>query len=298
MERFNLRLESKASPREIKIPLTEIRIHGLPWITITLKKMNNEHALKLLEKFAETLGVPIDKYGSTVMSNAIDDPDVDISPRYLTDLYKRLTDEQEKGIPTKGPRAVYINAIAKHLGYTGFHQFSLSLEQKISPSLASCVGYWWSYVRANSGNYIYAAPVHIFEDKMKKVMRLEMKGRERVFSGRVEEKAGCLSGFLESGTDKRLGLVFKMGDTRLMNVLQGVFCGMSTAGCPIAGREILVREKLLDYTEMHWTKYHFDGTLDTHIQDYFSGTGQDNIVIRDIRGFELEDLPQASGPIS
>jgi hypothetical protein len=251
--------------------------------------MKIAHILKLLELLSEKTGEPLDAFGYKMISQAIDEPEI-ISPRYIEDLYRRVKREEKNGAEYTEASALKTRIMAKHLGFKDFIDLSRSLEQDLSPTLAACAGNWWSYVRANAGSSIYRAPVRMFEDKTRKLMRMDMKGKEREFSGRIEEKAGCISGFLESGTDKRLGLVFKIGDTRHIDVLQGVFCGMSTAGYPIAGRELLVREKSMEFEAMKWSTIDLNGLIEEKIRAYLSDFQQNCIVISPVKGFGLDDL--------
>lgn len=251
--------------------------------------MKIAHILRLLELLSEKTGEPLDAFGYKMISKAIDEPEM-ISPRYLEDLYRRMKKEEKNGDEYTEASALKIRIMAIHLGFKDFMDFSRSLEKDLSPNLAACAGNWWSYVHANAGGSVYKAPVRLFEDKNRKIMRMDMKGKEREFSGRIEEKSGCISGFLESGTDKRLGLVFKIGDTRHIDVLQGVFCGMSSAGYPIAGRELLVREKSMAFDDMQWADIDLNGPIEETIRTYLSDFQHNCIVISPVRGFSLADL--------
>jgi hypothetical protein len=53
-----------------------------------------------------------------------------------------------------------------------------------------------------------------------------------------------LHSHLQSGQNKNIHIVLKAGHSTEPQVLQGVFSGVSTAGDPIAGREIFIRQKL------------------------------------------------------
>jgi hypothetical protein len=251
--------------------------------------MKTSHILRLLEELAERHAQSLDRYGFRVMSEAIDDKS-DISARYLDDLYRNMRKKGQDGKLYARPSGHLLDIIAKHLGFVSFKKFSDFHEKPVSNVLLACTGNWWSYVRSGSTKDILKAPVKIFSDSSRQSMRLELRGSERIFSGKIEERGGCLSGFLESGTNKRIGLVFKLGETLRIELLQGVFCGTSSSGNPIAGKEILVRESRLEYEKMLWSRHAFNDTrIDKNIRDYFSDT-RDCISIKEVKGFEVKDL--------
>ena len=69
-----------------------------------------------------------------------------------------------------------------------------------------------------------------------------MKGPNRTFTGNLKYEGNCLCCHLVSQQDKDLHLVFYAGLEQNPRVIQGVFSGISSAGDPIAGREVLVRQ--------------------------------------------------------
>jgi hypothetical protein len=252
--------------------------------------IKTRHVLQLVEALAKSTGQSKDRHGFTKMSEKIDE-EVYVSPRYLDDLYRNAKKKRDAGIEDTRVSGPHVDAIAQHLKFENFHQFTVSCEQKISPVLKSCIGNWWSYVRANSGDYVLKAPVKIYMDPILQDIRMELKGKERVFSGPIEEKAGCLSGFIESEKEKRIGLVFKLGSSQEIELLQGVFCGASSSGDPIAGREILVRAHDISYDEMAWSKHPlYEDELHEKIRKYFMDPGKNCIKIKEVSGFDFNDL--------
>lgn len=245
--------------------------------------------LLLIKELSEKTGEHCDHAGFGAMSEKIDSDN--ISQRYLYDLYRKAKDLYQKGINTTKAREFFLDKIAQHLGYTGFLQFSLNINKAISDSLKSCVGNWWSYVRASSSEKIYKAPVRIFNDARDGSIRMELKGRERIFFGEIIEKAGCLFIYLVSGAEKQMGLVFKLGATTTINLLQGTYSGMSSAGYPIAGREILVREHSLEYHSMSWNELALSSEqLDDRLRTYFFDSNKNSIAIKVITGFDISSL--------
>lgn len=217
-----------------------------------------------------------------------------VSQRYLYDLYWRTMEKLETGVEISRPRGYLIDLIAKHLGYPSFRHFVIRGETAISPSLQACMGTWWSYVRANAGERLLKAPVRIFQDENKNLVKMEMRTKGRIFKGLAHENIGCLTAYLDSGNGKKLALVFKLGNAPYFELLQGVFSGISSPGDPISGRELLLRETDLAFDDMHWEELLLtDGTTDSRIRNYFSDYGQNCIKIREVSSFTLSDLELA-----
>ncbi|MEO5644261.1 MAG: hypothetical protein ABIQ40_04790 [Bacteroidia bacterium] len=160
-------------------------------------------------------------------------------------LYKRVYQEVKKMKDEYSEISLnsnYIEHIAKYLTYTNYDQFKKMQSQPFYSALENCLGAWYSYVRCNSGEeQILISPVLIFKEGRE--IFLQLKGPRRMFTGRLKLEGTCVYCLLESKEDKNLHLVFKFGSATKPDVLQGVFSGMSAAGDPIAGREILIRQK-------------------------------------------------------
>ncbi len=159
-------------------------------------------------------------------------------------LYRKLFSPLIKGVNEKMKLNLTPNcldAITQALGYKGYGEFLRMEHPSISPTTANCAGQWYSYVRCNSGQpYILRAPVKIYQDK--KVMRMELQGPSRLFKGVFQASDNCHYCLLESKQAKNIYLVLKTGLVSRIEVMQGVFSGLSGGGDPIAGREILVRQ--------------------------------------------------------
>jgi hypothetical protein len=158
-------------------------------------------------------------------------------------LYKEVYQKLKK---LKSAKAVIdlnqnnIEYVAKFLGFNNYDQFKKILTEPVHPILKKCLGNWYSYVRCNSGDeYVLISPVRITEKGREITMRLN--GKQRIFEGVLKFEGNCIYCLLESKQDKNLHLVFNIGFVPEPQVLQGVFSGMSSAGDPIAGREILIR---------------------------------------------------------
>src|SRR5690606_27614722 len=128
------------------------------------------------------------------------------------------------------------------LKFETFNNFSRFCVMKPNDALMNCIGNWWSLVRSNAGPHVLRAPVTIYLNDNYEVC-MTLKGNEKVFQGILKMEGPCLVGNLDSGAGKLLSVIFKLGSRKEMTLIKGVFCGLSSAGEPIAGREILMREK-------------------------------------------------------
>lgn len=155
-------------------------------------------------------------------------------------LYRKLFRPTERGEEILKLNPAILNNIAQAIGFKSYAHFLKVSDPMSNPTIQNSIGVWYSYVRCNSGQpYVYRAPVKIFEEKREVLM--EMKGPVRKFSGHVHAMGECLRCNLLS-ENKSISLVLKAGIAAQPKVLQGVFAGVSTAGDPIAGREILIRQ--------------------------------------------------------
>lgn len=251
------------------------------------------HIVALLELLAKKADAEsLDLRGFNMMSDKMMEEGInEISARYLYDLYRDIQKKEATNDIAGGRRTHMLDIIAKTLGYRNFRDFESAYDKPVSDVMMACVGNWWSYVRANNKNDILKAPVKIFYTNAMDGMQMELKGHERTFKGRLKERGNCFSGFIESGSDKRIALIFKLGASNDIDLLQGVFCGLSSGGDPIAGREILVREENLGYDKMEWSRHnHNDENIDARIRKYFSSYEKNCIKVMSIAGFDLSDL--------
>jgi hypothetical protein len=106
---------------------------------------------------------------------------------------------------------------------------------------------------------------------------------------------------LESKQDKNLHLVFNVGHSKRPNVLQGVFSGMSTAGDPIAGREVLVRRKEKIF-ELKNSRQSISEMLKSKSEEekiigkYFKEVNQNILKGGKSSTYELTDLKKTNAP--
>lgn len=209
-------------------------------------------------------------------------------------IFLRVKDSDNKNNKSISLNTRNIEAIATFLGYTGYDQFIQLPDQSINALLENCVGSWYSYVRCNSGNEeVLISPVQIIRNGKEVIMKLN--GPSRKFEGSLKLEGNCLYCLLESKSEKNIHLVFKVGFSQKPNVLQGVFSGMSTAGDPIAGREVLIRQEL-EFASLKNSRRSIAELVKSRSEEekiiggYFSDKEQNILKGGQASTFELNDL--------
>jgi len=147
----------------------------------------------------------------------------------------------------------YLNQIVKYLGYRSIEDYELQklTKRSINPILETCVGDWYSYVRTNSGApTILRAPISIYEStEHSGALMMRMKGgtgkRDYLGKIRLTEGFNTVHCSLESYRQEKIfHFVLRLGMEHHPKYLKGVFSGISSFGDPIAGKEILIRQKI------------------------------------------------------
>ena len=86
-----------------------------------------------------------------------------ITKRYLYDAYKKVQKTLENQEDKVKLNIAYLNGISSYLGFRDFISFEKSLIAPLNPILEGCLGFWYSYVRCNSGqDDVLVSPVRIF----------------------------------------------------------------------------------------------------------------------------------------
>lgn len=209
-------------------------------------QFNTPDIRRLLEEVTQKAGTGLDysslKSTRDVMIETLGN--VSFRSDYLyKDILSKLEEAEAQRKVSIGLNKKYVDELVQFLSYASYRQFINIRDQLQYPMLESCTGSWYSYVRCNSGNpEIYVSPVKIFAEG--KEIRMLLRGPVRSYEGVVRHEGGCLYALLESGMGKNLHLVFRLGlPQQRPEVLQGVFSGISSAGNPISGREILARQE-------------------------------------------------------
>jgi hypothetical protein len=212
-------------------------------------------------------------------------------------LYKHLQSKLRKAGEEKDMELSLnekkISSLLRYLGYRNFAEFREGKDHPAS-QLGKFIGVWRSYVRCNSKNpFLLSSPVRIYAQKS--AVYMELAGPERNFKGELllsGERVYCL---LNGDHGKQIFLVMNGGIRLKPDVLQGVFAGISSAGDPIAGREVLIRQSL-PFEELRPLKIDIDEWLrsaneeEAAIAKYFAQA--ENNIIKSGRSssFDIGDL--------
>lgn len=254
--------------------------------------LNPKHVKHIIEALAQACGESLDMHGYHAMSDYIlDKTEIIVTHRYLYDTYKRTSIEIEEGKNTTRTYLDKMDLIAITLGYGDFSSY-IKTFTTIDPILESCIGNWWSLVRANSGSYILKAPIRIFKSDDGLSITVEMKGGRQLFTGTAVLKMNNMFCALEGEKDKKLFVVMKLGGEGTPEMIQGTFAGISSAGDPIAGREIFLRENQLSFDEMAWQRLSIEikNGLDKRINAYYKMYEMNCIKITNVSSFSLSDI--------
>lgn len=245
---------------------------------------------QLIEALARAANESLDHRGFEMMSDHIEKiTGQEITRKYLYETYRKVCADIKAGVQEVRNYEEKLDTISKAIGYRRYLDFEKAVTQPVDAQLKPYAGNWWSIVRANAGAYLLKAPVRLYEDEQQ--MRIELQGGLHLFKGTVTLRAANLFCTLESGKDKSIQLVMKAGAASDPLLLKGVFSGISTAGDPIAGRKLLLREHDLPFGQMHWKKLPLDDTgLDPRIDRYFSHYEKNCIKITQVSTFSMRDL--------
>ena len=208
---------------------------------------NRSDIVKLLEKIEEATKIDLTHASCEAVQERLSEMYSEVTkgrkkhlPLFDKYLYRKLQLPCDRNEEIIKASAATLNAVAQALGFESFSHFVRITDAENDPALRNSVGEWYSYVRCNSGQpYVLRAPVKIYEER--KEIYMELKGPVRTFKGQVRMRGECLHCLLESDRVKKIYLLLKTGFSVKPTVLQGIFSGVSTAGDPIAGREVLVR---------------------------------------------------------
>lgn len=248
---------------------------------------------KLLELATESISEQTDGVGFKKLGEKIGTrKGKEITQKYLREnLWYQILRAEKAQIKNKRFSTPHLDAIARFLKYEDFSAFVLATTRPGEDELKKFIGTWCSYVCANTGEQVFVAPVRFLADENGKV-KMELIGEHHHFSGYPLQQGSCLFCTLHSEGDKILNLIFKSGNSPAPKLLQGVFTGISSAGDPIAGRELLVKENLRDWKDMKWHKEKLQASdkLDPRIIKYFSNPLHNCLKINKAALFDWEDL--------
>jgi len=224
-------------------------------------KFNIDKIKMLMKEVSDKANLPLNYSSFGPLSELINNTNprvgIWVSKRYLYEnVYKQCKKVEEEGGDKVNLNQTYVDRICQYIGYKSFSDWDHQGSNKqpnylpLDARLLACAGYWISYVRSNVNNGdILCAPVRIFQQANE--MRVEMRGSRRTFYGALRLKGFNLFALIDTGNDKELHLIFWIGLCLEPQVLKGVFSGISSAGHPIVGREVLVK---VEQEELKWQK--------------------------------------------
>jgi hypothetical protein len=248
----------------------------------------------LIEKLAHKVGQSLDMAGYKAMSDFLErelKTTCSIDHRYLHDVYTRVSKKDQLHNMADRTSRVNLDKIAKAIGYEDYQGFINEADKPLDKFVKAVLGNWWSIARANKGAYLLKAPVKIYQSKNKEP-RIELQGEHHLFKGVLHHRSGNIFCELDSDESKKLFIVLKVGNSINPQLIQGVFTGVSTAGDPVAGRELFYRaEEGIDFKEMKWEKVPLEKTLqDERINQYFNTYEGNCLKINEASTFTLTDL--------
>lgn len=263
---------------------------------------------KLFVHLAETANENLNHAGFLAMSEFIKAKvrESDVSQEYLyktfnsieisiKDNIERKRNHKSKSKPylEKMVRtSIYkLDFIAKAAGFKSFTDFKNKKDSPPDGILTSCCGNWWYIIRSYTGEYIVKAPARIFLGETDGKIKMELQGRELYYRGSVELRAGNVFCILDSGKEKLLYLVSKIGTCKTATLMQGVFCTISTATEPVGGRHLLIKENGEEFNKMKWDKLSLrNAPLDKRIIYYFKKLDNNCTQIGRTNTFDLSDI--------
>ena len=256
-------------------------------------------AKTLLLSLAEKTNEPLDHAGFGFMSeqlNTTDHKDY-ISQKYLYEgVFKKIEKLEREQVAEVRLNICKLDKIARFLGHDHYQEFEKSVECPIDDVLKGCLGTWYSFVRRNSGKgTILASPVKIYQEQNH--VFIQLRGPNRIFDGKIELSGGCLFCRIQSEDGKAFQHVYKVGQCKTPNVLQGVFSGVTSSFEPIGGRAVLVREDasyhdlINEQVRIETINDHSPSRLQTLAQ-YFKHYESNNLRIHQSFTFDLDDLDE------
>lgn len=256
----------------------------------------------ILRKAIEKSGKTYDRFGLSelpaIINSELPSQYKKVGDRYLYDtvylsIEKALKSKQEHIRLNRS----CLDSIVNYIGFKNIEEFRFSQIAAIRDEMVPLEGAWYSIVRSSSGlPYILLSPVQIrISDNHKAILKL--KGPHRIYQGEIKWIGGSISTLITSeDKTKNLHLAFKVGVSKYPKVLMGVFSGVSTAGEPIAGKEILYKSKV-PFEAMENAKIRIEPTtmrketiIPNSIINYLTDFDNCYFKITGTGTFDLEDL--------
>lgn len=213
----------------------------------------------LLKKAMEKAGKTYDRFGLSELPTAINaelpSQYRQIGSRYIYDTVYLSIEKARKSLQENVRlNQSCLDSIARFIGFRDIANFRLAQLPGLRKEMLSVEGAWYSVVRSSSGlPYILVSPVKISISENQKAI-LILKGLNRTYRGEVKWTGGSMSTLITSEDQtKSLHMAFKVGLSKYPKVIMGVFSGISTAGEPVAGKDILYKSDI-PFEEMKSSK--------------------------------------------
>lgn len=205
----------------------------------------------------------------------------------------------------------YLDPLIEYCGYNNLKEVETELYQLFTKLelLKNFEGFWYSYVRKNTKGTteLLVAPVWLHspvEDGIEMILKPPKRnGKTFLYKGFLKLVNVCLIGMLTSAGSKQINKFIKVGNGKPSTILQGVFATINANNDPIAGREILLKLREVDYNKLttnkdkadyfdkliHQVKNLNDNDVPVEMQQYFKKYEDNNLKIKYSNG-ELSDL--------
>ena len=256
----------------------------------------------LLKKAIDKAGKTYDRFGlselPTVINSAIPSQYKQIGRRYIYDtVYLSIEKAKKSEQEYIRLNQSCLDSMAKFIGFKDIASFRLSQLPGLREEMLSVEGAWYSIVRSSSGlPYILVSPVEISISENQKAV-LTLRGPNRTYRGEVKWIGGSMSTLITSEDQtKSLHLAFKVGLSKYPKVILGVFSGVSTAGLPVAGKEILYKSDV-PFEEMKNVKISIEALdekeepiIPSSIIRYLSDFDKNYIKVIGMGTFDLDEL--------
>lgn len=253
-------------------------------------KYQAKHIRDLLEALADKAGVELEWYGLGVISDMMEG----VSQRYLYESLWQKVRHSTEGVLKLAPGK--IEGLAHFLGYESVADFIKAKENPLPSSLSSLEGVYYSYVRKNSHTQaeVLRSPVRIMRRHEKMIWQLN--GPKWRYEGELIHTDGCVFCAMHAPVvHKTFYHVYKIGKSEAPEVLMGVFSGVSSAGDPIGGRCVLVRQSVAfdtlnnGQTDIEVLRHSSDG-VQQKLAVFFEKYEDNNLRINPPVGFDIDDL--------
>lgn len=232
-----------------------------------------------------------DKLNEVVKSNP------EISADYIyNNLYLNLNKATKAGRKDHGLNTDYVEKLLAFLGVAGISDWlNPPLSQPNILGEQGLIGTYYSYVKCNSGREdILVSPVQIYFDQNSLMMKL--RGRQREYLGMVEISSGCMFAMISSSGGRKIHLIGKVGYNQRPDLIQCVYSAVSSAGDPIAGKELLIRVSNASLEDGQNERISIESMLNSSKADqkaigaYFLKDNYQVCKIKDISTFTLDDI--------